>query len=67
MLHADPIGASDAATKNYVDAFVQGLQAKQAVDVATAAALPSYTASGNSLIGTGALPSIDAWCDINRQ
>ena len=56
---ADPTAKQDAASKNYVDTFVQGLQAKQAVVVATTTALPTYTFSSNSLIGTGALPAID--------
>ena len=37
-----PSVESDAASKNYVDAFVQGLQLKEAVQVGTTAALPAY-------------------------
>jgi hypothetical protein len=34
---ADPVGAQDAATKNYVDTAVQGISAKDSVRVATTA------------------------------
>ena len=49
----DPTGAQDAATKNYVDATVQGLDAKETSRLATAAALPSCTYS-NGTAGVGA-------------
>jgi hypothetical protein len=43
---AAPSSGSDAATKTYVDAVAQGLDVKQSVRAATAAALATYTASG---------------------
>ena len=39
----DPVASQDAATKNYVDSLVQGLQPTTSVAVATAAVLPPYT------------------------
>lgn len=41
--------ASAAASKEYVDAVANGLQWKDAVRVATAAALPAYTAAGSGI------------------
>jgi len=49
----DPVQAQDAATKNYVDTTAQGLDVKQAVVVATATTLPSYTYNNGSS-GVGA-------------
>jgi hypothetical protein len=49
----DPSSAQDAATKNYVDATVQGLDAKETARVATASALPSNTYN-NGASGAGA-------------
>lgn len=43
---ADPTVATDAATKGYVDALITGLDLKASVRLATAAALPAYTAAG---------------------
>lgn len=45
----DPTAATDAATKQYVDATANGIGWKAAMRVATAAALPSNTRSGNIL------------------
>lgn len=45
----DPTNDSDAVTKNYVDAFISGLQAKKAVRVATTQQLPSYTFNSNTI------------------
>jgi len=49
----DPSGAQDAATKNYVDSFAQGLSWKDSVRVATAAAgtLASSFANGQTVDG----------------
>lgn len=43
---ADPTAATDLTTKQYVDGVAAGLDWKESVRLATAAALPSYTASG---------------------
>jgi len=49
---ADPTGAQDAATKNYVDSKAQGLSPKMAVQWATTAALAANTyANGTSGVG----------------
>lgn len=50
---ADPASAQDAATKNYVDATIQGLQVKPTARLATAAALPANVYS-NGTAGAGA-------------
>lgn len=42
----EPVAATDAATKNYVDSIASGLDVKESVRVATVVALPAYTASG---------------------
>jgi len=62
----DPVDAQDAATKAYADAVASGLDLKNSVELATAAALsPAYTQSGTGvgayLEGTadGALGDID--------
>lgn len=52
-----PTGSTDAATKGYVDAHAQGLDPKESVDMATAAALPACTASGS---GVGKTLTADA-------
>lgn len=49
----NPTNPQDAATKNYVDASIQGLQVKSTATVATTAALPSNTYSNGSS-GVGA-------------
>jgi hypothetical protein len=49
---ASPTAATDAASKSYVDATVQGLDQKPTAQVATTAALPANTyANGTSGIG----------------
>lgn len=60
-LTADPTNALEAATKQYVDAVATGLDVKKSVRVATAAALPAYTRTGNVITATanGALAAID--------
>ena len=61
VLNANPIGPLDAATKDYVDTLINGIDWKQAADASTVAALPTYavTGSGQILTGTtnGAIPS----------
>lgn len=45
----DPAAAQDAATKAYVDSVATGLDVKNAVRLATAAALAAYTPGSNTL------------------
>jgi hypothetical protein len=45
----DPSSAQDAATKAYVDSVATGLDVKDAVRLATAAALAAYTPGANTL------------------
>jgi len=52
-----PSASTDAATKDYVDTSIQGLDYKESVRVATTAALPAVTASG---IGIGKTLTADA-------
>ena len=56
-----PTGATDAANKGYVDAVKTGLDIKDSVRAATAAALPAHTRSGNVLTASanGAIPAQD--------
>lgn len=59
---ADPASAQDAATKAYVDSQVGGARdVKESVRVATAAALPAYTRTGNVITASanGALAAVD--------
>ncbi len=58
---ATPVNDGDAATKAYVDSISSGLDVKGSVRVATAAALPAYTRSGNVLTANanGALAAVD--------
>ena len=58
---ADPISSNDVASKSYVDSVAQGLQVKEAVIVATDAALTGTYSTGTqtlTLTSTGT-PSID--------
>jgi hypothetical protein len=49
---SEPINASDAATKNYVDTTAQGIHTHTSCRMATAAALPTCTyANGSSGVG----------------
>lgn len=61
ILNADPIAGLQAATKQYVDNLVNGVDWKEAAHTGTVAALPTYnvTGSGQILTGTanGAIPS----------
>ena len=69
---ADPSGAQDAATKNYVDVNIQGLAPKGSAAAATTAALPANTyANGASGVGAtltatanGALAAIDGYTAV---
>lgn len=45
----DPTAPQDAATKYYVDSVASGLDWKQSSRLATAAALPAYTAAGSGV------------------
>lgn len=47
-----PVSANDAARKADVDAAKQGLDAKDSVRLATAAALPAYTRTGDVITAT---------------
>ena len=68
----NPSASSDAATKNYVDAFVQGLQIKPTANAATITTLPTNTyANGTAGVGatlTGnsnaALAAIDTYTPV---
>jgi len=53
----DPTGDQDAATKNYVDATLSGLDLHASCKLATAAALPACTAAGS---GVGKTLTADA-------
>jgi hypothetical protein len=61
VLNANPLVPLGAATKDYVDTLINGIDWKQAADAGTVAALPTYavTGSGQILTGTanGAIPS----------
>ena len=61
VLSGDPTADLHAATKQYVDALSGGLDLKASCRVATAAALPAYTRTGNVITASenGALANID--------
>lgn len=50
---AEPINASDAATKAYVDAAAVGLKVKEAAKYATTAALAAYSYTSLAITATG--------------
>lgn len=56
---ADPVNPQDAATKNYTDATVQGLQVKPTADVVATSALPAGTYN-NGTSGVGATFTLTA-------
>ena len=60
-LSGPPTNSLHAATKNYVDTLINGIDWKQSANAATVSALPAYnvTGSGQVLTGTanGAIPS----------
>ena len=53
VLNANPIAPLGAATKDYVDTLINGIDWKQAADAGTVAALPTYTVTGSGQILTG--------------
>jgi len=53
ILNADPTSGLQAATKQYVDTLVNGIDWKEAAHAATVAALPAYTVSGGGQVLTG--------------
>ena len=61
ILNANPTLPLQAATKDYIDTLINGIDWKQAANAATLSALPTYavTGSGQILTGTtnGAIPS----------
>lgn len=59
--NAAPTVGDDLVNKTYADSLATGLDLKASVRVATAAALPAYTRTGNVIEANanGALPSID--------
>jgi hypothetical protein len=56
---ANPVNPQDAATKNYADATIQGLQIKPTARLATTAALPANTYN-NGTAGVGATLTANA-------
>ena len=61
ILNANPLVPLEAATKDYVDTLINGIDWKQSANAATVAALPAYTVTGSGQILTGnvngAIPS----------
>ena len=61
VLNGNPVVPLGAATKDYVDTLINGIDWKQAADAGTVAALPTYTVTGSGQILTGttngAIPS----------
>jgi len=53
ILNADPTAGLQAATKQYVDNLVNGVDWKEAAHAATVTALPAYTVSGGGQVLTG--------------
>jgi hypothetical protein len=53
ILNTDPTTGLQAATKQYVDNLVNGVDWKEAAHAATVAALPAYTVSGGGQVLTG--------------
>jgi predicted heme/steroid binding protein/nitrogen fixation protein len=61
ILNADPVNSLGAATKEYVDNLINGIDWKQAANAGTVASLPTYIVSGGGQVLTGfangAIPS----------
>lgn len=55
VLNADPLANLGAATKQYVDNLVNGIDWKEAAHTATVAALPAYGVTGGGTILTGSV------------
>jgi hypothetical protein len=53
ILNSNPSAALEAATKDYVDTLINGIDWKAAAQSATVASLPAYTVSGAGQILTG--------------
>ena len=55
ILNADPVSSLGAATKDYVDNLINGIDWKQSANLGTKVALPSYVVSGSGQILTGSV------------
>ena len=55
ILNADPINGLGAATKDYVDNLVNGIDWKASANAGTVASLPSYVVSGSGQVLTGSV------------